>query len=203
MYFTDRGIEELESRRGEETVSVAWLAARLQEFVDDHPDFEVPVDGQESPWQRAAFRALESEFPPRIDGALHVTINHRSRRELEARGLRVRRTDVGGARSGAVYGSSRAAYSMTSPGTRNPRVSCSTCASGLPRWPSASAHERVAHGVVAWARSPSTVSDPVDGKFRIIATRNGGRSWTARGRMSRRSLARCRGALAPAGVTCC
>ncbi len=44
MYFTDRGIEELETRRGEETVSVAWLAARLQEFVDEHPDFEVPVE---------------------------------------------------------------------------------------------------------------------------------------------------------------
>ena len=44
MYFTDRGLEELESRRGEETVSVAWLAARLQEFVDDNPDFEVPVE---------------------------------------------------------------------------------------------------------------------------------------------------------------
>jgi hypothetical protein len=44
VYFTDRGIEELESRRGEETVSVAWLAARLQEFVDDNPDFEVPVE---------------------------------------------------------------------------------------------------------------------------------------------------------------
>ncbi len=44
VYFTDRGIEELESRRGEETVSVAWLAARLQEFVDDNPDFEIPVE---------------------------------------------------------------------------------------------------------------------------------------------------------------
>ena len=44
MYFTDRGIEELESRRGEEQVSLAWLAARLQEFVDDNPDFEVPVE---------------------------------------------------------------------------------------------------------------------------------------------------------------
>ena len=44
MYFTDRGIEELESRRGEETVSVAWLAARFQQFVDDNPDFEVPVE---------------------------------------------------------------------------------------------------------------------------------------------------------------
>ena len=44
MYFTDRGIEELESRRGEEPVSLAWLAARLQEFVDDNPDFEIPVE---------------------------------------------------------------------------------------------------------------------------------------------------------------
>ncbi|HYJ77625.1 MAG TPA: DUF6104 family protein [Actinomycetes bacterium] len=44
MYFTDRGIEELESRRGEEQVSLAWLAGRLQEFVDANPDFEVPVE---------------------------------------------------------------------------------------------------------------------------------------------------------------
>ena len=44
MYFTDRGIEELESRRGEETVSLSWLAARLQEFVDENPEFEVPVE---------------------------------------------------------------------------------------------------------------------------------------------------------------
>ena len=44
MYFTDRGIEELESRRGEEQVSVAWLAARFQEFVDLNPDFETPVE---------------------------------------------------------------------------------------------------------------------------------------------------------------
>jgi hypothetical protein len=44
VYFTDRGIEELESRRGEEQVSLSWLAARLQEFVDVHPDFEIPVE---------------------------------------------------------------------------------------------------------------------------------------------------------------
>ena len=44
MYFTDRGIEELEARRGEEQVSLAWLSARLQEFVDLNPDFEVPVE---------------------------------------------------------------------------------------------------------------------------------------------------------------
>ena len=44
VYFTDRGIEELEQRRGEESVTLAWVAARLQEFVDSHPEFEVPVE---------------------------------------------------------------------------------------------------------------------------------------------------------------
>lgn len=44
MYFTDRGIEELLSRRGDDEVTMAWLAERLQEFVDLHPDFEVPVE---------------------------------------------------------------------------------------------------------------------------------------------------------------
>jgi hypothetical protein len=44
MYFTDRGIEELQERRGEEQVSVAWLAGRLRDFVDLNPEFETPVD---------------------------------------------------------------------------------------------------------------------------------------------------------------
>jgi hypothetical protein len=44
MYFTDRGIEELAARRGEETVSLAWLAQRLTAFVDLNPEFEVPVE---------------------------------------------------------------------------------------------------------------------------------------------------------------
>lgn len=44
MYFTDRGIEELEDRRGDEQVTMAWLAERLRDFVDLNPDFEVPVD---------------------------------------------------------------------------------------------------------------------------------------------------------------
>ena len=44
LYFTDRGIEELEERRGEEQVSVAWLAERLRDFVDLNPGFDVPVD---------------------------------------------------------------------------------------------------------------------------------------------------------------
>jgi Family of unknown function (DUF6104) len=44
VYATDKGIEELADRRGEETVALAWLATRLTEFVDLHPEFEVPVD---------------------------------------------------------------------------------------------------------------------------------------------------------------
>lgn len=44
MYFTDRGIEELADRRGEEEVTLEWLADRLREFVDLNPEFEVPVE---------------------------------------------------------------------------------------------------------------------------------------------------------------
>lgn len=44
MYFTDRGIEELESRRGGEEVSLAWLAEQLRAFVDANPEFETPVE---------------------------------------------------------------------------------------------------------------------------------------------------------------
>jgi hypothetical protein len=44
VYFTDRGIEELERRRGEESVTLAWVADRFREFVDDHPEFETPVE---------------------------------------------------------------------------------------------------------------------------------------------------------------
>lgn len=44
MYFTDRGIEELQARRGDEEVSLAWLAEQLSAFVDLNPDFEVPIE---------------------------------------------------------------------------------------------------------------------------------------------------------------
>ncbi len=44
VYFTDRGIEELEQRRGDEEVTLAWVASRLQEFVDLNPEFEIPVE---------------------------------------------------------------------------------------------------------------------------------------------------------------
>ena len=44
MYFTDRGIEELVERRGEEQVAVEWLAERLRVFVDLNPAFEDAVE---------------------------------------------------------------------------------------------------------------------------------------------------------------
>ena len=44
MYFTDRGIEELERRRGDEEITFAWLAEELRTFVDLNPEFEIPVE---------------------------------------------------------------------------------------------------------------------------------------------------------------
>jgi len=44
VYFTDRGIEELEDRRGTEQVTLGWLAERLRDFTDDHPDAADTVD---------------------------------------------------------------------------------------------------------------------------------------------------------------
>jgi hypothetical protein len=44
VYFTDRGIEELEARRDGESVDVAWLAERLRDFVNLNPEFDTAVD---------------------------------------------------------------------------------------------------------------------------------------------------------------
>ncbi len=44
MYFTDRGIEELEDRRSDEQLSVEWLASRMRTFVDEHPEFEDAIE---------------------------------------------------------------------------------------------------------------------------------------------------------------
>lgn len=44
MYFTDRGIEELVERRGEEQVTLEWLGERLRDFVDLNPEFETPIE---------------------------------------------------------------------------------------------------------------------------------------------------------------
>lgn len=44
MYFTDRGIDELADRRGDESVTLAWVADKLRCYVDDNPEFEVPIE---------------------------------------------------------------------------------------------------------------------------------------------------------------
>jgi hypothetical protein len=44
VYFTDRGIEELAERRGQEQVTLEWVAGQLRAFVDQHPEFETPVE---------------------------------------------------------------------------------------------------------------------------------------------------------------
>jgi Family of unknown function (DUF6104) len=44
MYFTDAGLEELDDRRGEEQVSLSWLAERLRDFIDLNPEFETAID---------------------------------------------------------------------------------------------------------------------------------------------------------------
>lgn len=44
MYFTDKGIEELAERRGDERVSLTWLAERLRDYVDLNPDVELTID---------------------------------------------------------------------------------------------------------------------------------------------------------------
>ncbi|MEU5694179.1 DUF6104 family protein [Actinosynnema sp. NPDC020468] len=58
MYFTDRGIEELEARRGEEEITLAWLADRLRVFVDRNPEFETAVE------RLATFLARDDEDDP-------------------------------------------------------------------------------------------------------------------------------------------
>ena len=44
MYFTDRGLEELQRRRGDDDVTLAWVAEQLRIYVDLHPDDEEAVE---------------------------------------------------------------------------------------------------------------------------------------------------------------
>jgi hypothetical protein len=44
VYFTDRGVEELVERRGEETVTLEWVADKLRTFVDQNPEFETAIE---------------------------------------------------------------------------------------------------------------------------------------------------------------
>ena len=44
MYATDRGIDELVERRGDEKIAYAVLAEALRDFVDLHPETENTID---------------------------------------------------------------------------------------------------------------------------------------------------------------
>jgi mannosylglucosylglycerate synthase len=63
-------------------VEAAWSVARV---AGEHHG-RVLFRHHDLPWQRRHLAHLGDDLPPRIDGALHATINLRSRRELEARG---------------------------------------------------------------------------------------------------------------------
>ncbi len=61
MYFTDRGLEELEERRGDQQVTLAWVADRMRAFVDDNPEFEDAVE------RVATFLARDDSDEPEED----------------------------------------------------------------------------------------------------------------------------------------
>jgi hypothetical protein len=44
VYFTDRGIEELQKRRGDETLTWYEVAEQLRSFVDLNPEFETAIE---------------------------------------------------------------------------------------------------------------------------------------------------------------
>lgn len=62
MYFTDRGISELAERRGDEGVTLAWLAEKLSEFVDIHPEHDAMID-QLATWLARADDDLDLRNP--------------------------------------------------------------------------------------------------------------------------------------------
>ena len=69
MYFTDRGIEELEERRGAEQMAVSWLAERLRDFVDEHPDAEGTVDSLASWLARLDDEEVDDETDDSVAGS--------------------------------------------------------------------------------------------------------------------------------------
>jgi hypothetical protein len=44
VYFTDRGLDELEDARADGEVVVEWLVDRMREFIDLHPEHGVAID---------------------------------------------------------------------------------------------------------------------------------------------------------------
>ena len=66
MYFTDAGIEELDDRRGDEQVTMTWLAERLRDFVDLNPEFETAVNRLAS-WLARLDADADAEADPDAD----------------------------------------------------------------------------------------------------------------------------------------
>ncbi len=62
-------------------------AARVVAAVSARHRGRVLFRHHDLPWQRRHLAHLGADLPPRVDGALHATINLRSRRELQARGF--------------------------------------------------------------------------------------------------------------------
>lgn len=53
MYNSDHGLEELARRRGDEEVTLGWLAERLQTYLDLHPKDEDAINRMTSWLARA------------------------------------------------------------------------------------------------------------------------------------------------------
>jgi hypothetical protein len=77
MYFTDRGLEELEQRRGDEEVTLSWLAAKMRDFVDDNPEFETAVERLAPSRARAAEADVCRRGRPRGSGGAPVDASGR------------------------------------------------------------------------------------------------------------------------------
>jgi hypothetical protein len=92
VYATDAGIEELLERRGEETVSVEWLADRLRTFVDLNPAFEDAVE------RVATFSPVMTAG--QTTGRRVGPAQRPARAERPAAGARTQRRPLDGGRSG-------------------------------------------------------------------------------------------------------
>ena len=107
MYFTDRGIEELDKRRGDEEVTLAWVAERLQEFTDTYPEFETrrrAVRHLAGPPRRPRRRVAEIpqlRYAPDLDHLDHRTVAPELRGAWSPDRVTIRRPNGGVAPSAA------------------------------------------------------------------------------------------------------
>jgi glycosyltransferase involved in cell wall biosynthesis len=66
-------------------LNLAAARASAQVLAELPGRVRVLLHHHDLPWQRRSLAATADEFPPRLRDVVHVTINQRSRRELEAR----------------------------------------------------------------------------------------------------------------------